>query len=555
MGNPFRPLTRRSPSPSRPVTVAVAVRRPSASSSSSHHHQQQHQHLHPTPAQRSTDPPSSQNHSPPVATPATSERANKRIKLTVRKPTIDSPATRHGHSAKKDDSSSSSPNPSAARPPTRLTFAKPDGDLIRTTNGVQTTLKFAHDVPATDSSRASTAEPSQRQTRKAADRRSLRSHDEGPRLKSELAVYFPYYEDVIYDAPKELELLDSDTIFVLKDDPQETPAKPKSKSKDKAKSKTEDKDTIQVAPRQLTSPRSKAPLLNVVSPASERNRFNGAQVVDFSTIEKSVGHHPRDPLTESYYFKSHRRAERKEKQLRNIEKERAMHEKAQLERLLDGLQGHDWLRMMGITGVTDSEAKKFEPKRNYFIAEVQALLDKFRTWKEEERRLKLEKEAAAAAEEEAEEEDDEEDDGTEVGSSVGPVVATEGEVSFSDFDGAAARQLQLEASSGGGKDKGGKAKQREKAATQPARPLLPVVYRPPTPEGPFVSFYAKPHLRAAALGKARHGRNLTAFGQPLPEPTEKEFSLPEEYVTPETIKESARRRRRMKRESLVEGKK
>ncbi|KAF1351265.1 something about silencing, SAS, complex subunit 4-domain-containing protein [Delphinella strobiligena] len=205
-----------------------------------------------------------------------------------------------------------------------------------------------------------------------------------------------------------------------------------------------------------------------------------------------------------------------------------MHEKAQLEKLLEGLQGHDWLRMMGITGVTDSEAKKYESKRDYFVSEVKALLMKFKMWKEEERRLKLEKEAAAAAEEEAEEEVDEaeetEDD-------------DDGHASSSDFDGAAARQLQMEASG---------------APQPPAPPPVPTVLRPPTPEGPFVSFYSKPHLRAAALGKARHGRNLTAFGQPLPEPDEVEFVLPGDYMTPEAIKESARRRRRMKRESLVD---
>ena len=263
-----------------------------------------------------------------------------------------------------------------------------------------------------------------------------------------------------------------------------------------------------------------------------------------------MGHHPKDPLTDAFYFKSHRRAERKEKQLRNIEKERAMHEKAQLERLLDGLEGHDWLRIMGITGVTDSEAKKFEPKRDYFVGEVKALLHKFKTWKEEERRLKLEKEAALAAEED----DEDESEGEESESDV-----VEG--ASSDFDGAAARQLQTEASGGkskgakGGKGaKSGKGKAPARAAPQAqAHAPPPIVYRPPTPEGPFTSFYSKAHMRAAALGKARHGRNPSAFGHPLPEPEEREFALPDDYITPEALKESARRRRRMKRESLVEG--
>lgn len=255
-----------------------------------------------------------------------------------------------------------------------------------------------------------------------------------------------------------------------------------------------------------------------------------------------MGHHPKDPLTDSFYFKSHRRAERKEKMLRNIEKERAMHEKAQLERLLDGLQSHDWLRMMGITGVTDAESKKYEPKREYFISEVEALLQKFKTWREEEKRLRQEKEAAAAAEEE----DDAEEGAEEESEGENP--------SSDDFDGAAARQLQMEASGGakGKGGKGGKGKQRERAPPQPPRPPPPIIYRPPTPDGPFTSFYSKPHLRAAALGKSRQGRNLTAFGHPIPEMEEREFALPPDYITPEALKESARRRRRMKRESLVD---
>lgn len=98
-----------------------------------------------------------------------------------------------------------------------------------------------------------------------------------------------------------------------------------------------------------------------------------------------------DPLNEGVYVKAHRKMERQEKQIRNIEKERAQHEKMQLERLLDELQGHDWLRVMGISGITDTEKKLYEPKRDFFIKEVSTLLEKFRIWKEEEKRRKLEK--------------------------------------------------------------------------------------------------------------------------------------------------------------------
>ncbi|KAL1304010.1 hypothetical protein AAFC00_000451 [Neodothiora populina] len=651
MGNPFRPLTRQSPT--RP-DVGVASRASASASASTtsssqhhhhHHHQHQHrhhqlqlppqyhQHHHLHHHQLPPPPPQQQHHqhhrqlhqiddpaSPQpgilyaqssASTSGSSERSNKRIKLTVRDPTIASSDTRQGRSAKTDGNSTTlntittaadgvnarhnntSPPPTL-RPPTRLTFTRPHGHALKTTNGVQTRLSFTQDaVQAVKSTSPAVSGPSpsatpialedapvapsaaelaQRPTRKTADRRSLRSHDEGSRVKSELAVYFPNYEDVVYDTPQEPELLDVDTRFVIIDHVHAEPSKTKGKGKSKERLEAQNADMTSPAQRILTSPKPQPFSTSVTSPSKDRNRLNGAQVIDFSSIEKSVGHHPKDPLNDTFYFTAHRRAERKEKQLRNIEKERAMHEKAQLERLLDGLQGYDWLRIMGITGVTDTESRKYEQKRDYFISEVQALLQKFKTWKDEERRLKMEKEAAAAAEEEDDDDDEEdEDDSDDEEGASNDVNGSEDEPSSSDVDGAAARQLQLEAS-GGGKGRGGKGgkgskgkrplqhpqplnqQQREKApALAPPRPPPPVVYRPPTPEGPFTSFYAKPHLRAAALGKARHGRKLTAFGQALPEVEEREFTLPSDYITPEAIKESARRRRRMKRESLMDG--
>lgn len=201
-----------------------------------------------------------------------------------------------------------------------------------------------------------------------------------------------------------------------------------------------------------------------------------------------------------------------------------MHEKVQLERLLDGLQGHDWLKVMGITGVTDGERKEWEPKRDWFIREVQALVDKFRSWKEQEKRIRAEKEAAQAAR------DDEEDDEE---SSPEPLPR--------------------------------KANGKHPASSDPhpKEPEPPKPRRPPRPHGfelplapldpatPFTSFYAKPHLRAAALGKHRHGRNISAFGLPIPDFEEHEFWLPEDFITEDFRRDNARKRRRQKRESNV----
>jgi hypothetical protein len=246
--------------------------------------------------------------------------------------------------------------------------------------------------------------------------------------------------------------------------------------------------------------------------------------LDYSTIARHIrDDDDKDPLADSVYLKQHQRAERKEKQLRNIEKERAMHEKQQLERLLDGLQGPDWLKVMGVTGVTDGERKEWEPKRDYFVKEVAALVDKFRIWKEEEKRLRAEKEAALAARE-----------------------GEENTEESSESDNANTNVAESSASEQRGK---------EPKPPQPRRPPRPHGYvlppPPVVPQGPFLSFYAKPHLRAAALGKHRHGRNATAFGQPIPDFYEHEFEIPAEYITPDALRDHARKRRRQKRESGV----
>ncbi|KAK7545641.1 something about silencing, SAS, complex subunit 4-domain-containing protein [Phyllosticta citricarpa] len=405
------------------------------------------------------------------------------------------------------------------RPPTEVTVTQPHGGLAQTTNGVQSSLNVPHDpsssaiaTPRPDAQRVQLVPgPASAQSQ---DKRSLRSHDGGSRLKSDLAIYFPNYDEVIAGTERKPDFLDVDTPIQVIDEP------------------LNENHTVPTSPRH-PSPTAKrrSSLLNTLP--TERRTLNGyrpvAQVnsgiqsVDFSTIVRHTPHHiTNDPLGDDVFFKAHRRAERKEKQLRNIEKERAMHEKVQLERLLDGLLGHDWLKVMGVTGITDSEKKEYEPKRDYFIAEVQALVDKFRVWKEEEKRLRVEKEQAQQAK------DDEEDDAED-----------EAVPDSSDEDAGAARQLQQEAISASGSS-------ASKLKPPPA-PVYRWMFREPSPEKPFTSFYSKPHLRAAALGQQRHGRSVTAFGHPIPELPEQEFSLPDDFITPETLAALEREKRRKRR--------
>ncbi|CAK4031386.1 hypothetical protein DOTSEDRAFT_71604 [Lecanosticta acicola] len=447
------------------------------------------------------------------------------------------------------------------KPPSKVVRQEPHGHLVQSVNGVQTTLESTEDEllrpspkPERVSSRRTTRSPQpppppQLENGKDAarggkqeDKRTLRSQDDGPRLKSELAIYFPYYEDIVFDAPREdeEEFLTVDSALWVTDDTLKSaksdtssPAKP---SKNAAANSRRTSVNGGAAPPPLT-PRSSSNL-------------NGSRVLDFESVAKHIPANPEDPLTDEHFLKSHRRAERKEKQLRNIERERAMHEKVQLERILAGLQGHDWLRVLGITGITDGEARKYEQKRDYFIAEVKALVDKFRQWKEQEKKQRLEKEAAAAARE-AEEE--------------GGGESTEGSVEppSSDLNASAARQLQQETvnavknsakASGKGKERAHPTSNSSHPATPtistaPVRQMLPPA--PPSPEVPITSFYSKRHLRDAALGKARHGRNITAFGHPLPDMEEVDFELPDDYVTEDAIRANARERRRRKRESAA----
>jgi len=447
------------------------------------------------------------------------------------------------------------------QPPVKVTVAEPHGQLIETVNGARVEPEAEQDddtliedeEDATDTPSKPAAAPAKEPEpepekqpvgkRNKEERRSLRSRDDGPKLKSELAVYFGNYEDIMFDTPAEPESITVESAIYITDD---APKVAKAETPSPRKTSKQLKGTPNSARSNGTRPFS-----SHSSPIS----YNGCQVVDLSTFLKNVPDQPDDPLSEDAFLKSHKRAERKEKQLRNIERERAMHEKFQLDRLLEGLQGHDWLKVLGVTGVTDGEAKRYEPKRDYFIAEVQALVDKFQEWKDEEKRQRLEREAALAAEREAEEEeeDDDDDDDSE---SLSSSEESSSEPPSSDLNASAARQLQQETASALKSSSSKQASsarnnnpppiQRDRASIVPPPPPIP--YRPPSP---ITSFYTKRHMRDAALKKTRHGRSVTAFGQPLPEPEEREFELPADYVTAEVLKARGREWRRRKRESVA----
>ncbi|KAL3479014.1 something about silencing, SAS, complex subunit 4-domain-containing protein [Aspergillus californicus] len=357
-------------------------------------------------------------------------------------------------------------------------------------------------------------------------RRSLRSHDGGSRARSDLALYFPNYEEFMSLEPLKTESLNGNTVIKLIDDLTESPIPPSAFS-------GPDADTP-----------FGNPLLNlhgcevITLPDPPMQVDNGVETVSGPSEEDKD---EEDPLNEEVYFKAHRRHERQEKQLRNIERDRAQHEKQQLDRLLDELQSQDWLRVMGITGrLTEQEKKLYEPKRDHFIKEISALLQKFRIWRDEEKRRKADKSASfqSDAAESSHTKDKDNDMKDEEDQDHDP---SEPPPDINDVDALAACQLLREARSATG---GKRSKLKTEHQLEPFPPL--------EPDKPFTSFYAKPHLRDQAMSANRKGRTRLAFGHPIPDMAEKEFDLPDDILTPDAIKSCQRKRRRMKRASLGE---
>lgn len=265
-----------------------------------------------------------------------------------------------------------------------------------------------------------------------------------------------------------------------------------------------------------------------------------------------------DPLPDFLFDPIHKRAERLERSIRNSEKGRAQHEKDQIIRLLEGLQGHDWLRVMGVSGITETKKKSFEPAREYFSKGCQNILDKFKNWNLEEKRRKLEKERALA--EQAEEEEEEEEGASEEAveevldieeaahtiSGENTEVRNGHEVDDSDMEtsqddtsegSSPAKQLRQEAM----------ARSRIAAARKQAQLGVVEEFEPPRE---FTSFFNKKYERDGALHRQRRaGRKVLAWGHPVPDITEVDFDLPEEYRDDETMRARARKKRRDKRQS------
>ncbi|RAL03603.1 acetyltransferase SAS4-like domain-containing protein [Aspergillus ibericus CBS 121593] len=454
-----------------------------------------------------------------------------------------SPAGRPSASAAAAASSS------ARRPRRSAPATDPDLDPVTPVSAQQEASALSASNPSQSSHEATAQQstPTEQPSAAREQRRSLRSHDGGSRARSELAQYFPNYEELISLEPPKPEFLTGSTTIKLIDDLPE-PLIPSSDP---------DIDTDTPFGNPLLNLHN-CETISLPDPTSLSQS-------DTTTTESSST--AIDPLSEEIYFRPHRRNERQEKQLRNIERDHNQYEKQKLDRLLDDLQGHDWLRPMGITGhITDQERKHYETKRAHFIQEISAVLQKFKIWKEEEKRRKLEKDNKLIEEENKDHTPETNDEEGDDGDNNNGVTTLSDVQSYggdppdpNDVDAWAARQLHQEARSAttnptsttGKKSKPSTSKKPSSTTMPP--PPAPVPHLPPLPlepEKPFTSFFSKPHLRELALSSTnRKGRTRLAFGHALPDMDEREFELPAEILTPEAIDSCRRKRRRMKRAS------
>lgn len=453
------------------------------------------------------------------------------------------------------------PQVAAARPPPQATAADADPNLTKhqakVINGIKHELDRLHP---------------QHPVAPREQGRKLRSQ-EATRFKSDLSAYFPDYDEVIGNDPKEqrsctLPALTSPLLWPLSDltadllNP-ETPIVV-------VDSRREAPGPVRGLPRPPLQPNQPAVEFPVRGYGdSLYNDVFDSQRIDFRFLEpQQTSRNLEDPLPDSLFEPIHKRAERLERSIRNSEKGRAQHEKDQIIRLLEGLQGHDWLRVMGVSGITETKKKTFEPARAYFIKGCQAILEKFKNWNLEERRRKQEREKALAeqaAESKSDEQDDEErsaqddeeqgeeeeeddaeeeadEDRTMQGTGADREESEDVSTSQDDTSEASspAKQLRQEAM----------ARSRMAAALRQARSARPTPPRPPETPREFKSFFSKRYERESALNKNRRtGRKVMAWGHPLPELPEADFVLPEEYRDSETLKARARKKRRDKRGS------
>ncbi|RKF83433.1 putative iq calmodulin-binding domain-containing protein [Golovinomyces cichoracearum] len=331
-------------------------------------------------------------------------------------------------------------------------------------------------------------------------KRKLRSQ-ECSRFKSELSKYFPEYDEVIGNLTYAtlVDILKADTSFIIFDS---------------------------------------ANVSTNSSPISTMDRFpvanysdflftdlKNAERVDFSLILQSENEGScEDTLCDSYFESMHKKPRRAEKTIRNTDRMRAQHDKYQVARLLDGLQGQDWLKLMGISGVPESKKRDYENARRYFIQGCESIMAKFRLWRDKEKRQKIEKDASLV-----------------VGIKDHQALPRRrSNPEYSDSENSVTRQLLQEATTRSiTVIKNFRIKSETESSVPKSSQCCGNVQE-------SESTSPKPSHREIALIKQnqRKGKTAMAWGYPIPEIPAQEFDLPEGFHTDETFLRAYARRKR-----------
>ncbi|CCJ29392.1 unnamed protein product, partial [Pneumocystis jirovecii] len=89
-----------------------------------------------------------------------------------------------------------------------------------------------------------------------------------------------------------------------------------------------------------------------------------------------------DPLPDNLFHLNHKRFDRQEKHIRNIERERFAHDQFYLEQKIDQLHSSDWKKIViAISKITGSK-DPLETQRQFIIQKLEHVLKKFNSWKE-----------------------------------------------------------------------------------------------------------------------------------------------------------------------------
>ncbi|TQS37168.1 hypothetical protein Golomagni_02367 [Golovinomyces magnicellulatus] len=331
-------------------------------------------------------------------------------------------------------------------------------------------------------------------------KRKLRSQ-ECSRFKSELSKYFPEYDEVIGNLTHValVDILKADTTIIVFDS---------------------------------------ANVSNNGSPNSRMDKFpvvhysdflftdlKNAERVDFSLFLQSENEEPcEDTLCDSYFESMHKKPRRAEKTIRNTDRMRAQHDKYQVARLLDGLQGQDWLKLMGINGLPESKKRDYETARRYFIQGCESIMAKFRLWRDKEKRQKIEKDASLV-----------------IGMKDHQALPRRrSNLEYSDSENSVTRQLLQEATARSITDL---ANLRTKSETESPVPKFSQHYGNIQE---LTSTSPKPYHCEIALKNQnqKKGKIAMAWGYPIPELLVQDFDLPEGFHSDETFLRAYARRKR-----------